>query len=144
MSLTAGQAAAVFEIYDQTVDLKQAAISAPVLGVQGTGKVSFNGDLDLHAVAAPLADWKDQLKRTKIPILSDVAGEVAGGIQKMINTASKTLLYEFRVTGKANKPRIETVPAPALTDGVAKVFGAMLKGDKLGDVFNVNDPRPKK
>lgn len=143
-ALTAGQAAAVFEIYDQMVHLKQAAISAPVLGVQGTGNVSFKGDLDLHAVAAPLADWKDQLKRTKIPILSDVAGELAGGIQKMLNTASQTLLYEFHVTGKANKPKIETVPAPALTDGVAKVFGAMIKGDKLGDLFNGSDPPRKK
>ena len=78
-----------------------------------------------------------RIKEGAIPIISDVAGEVAGGIQKMINAASKTLLYEFRVTGTTKKPKIETVPAPALTDGVAKVFGAMMKGQNLGDLKNL-------
>jgi hypothetical protein len=144
-ALTAGQAAAVFEIHDQVVELKQAAISAPVLGVQGTGKITFAGQINVVAVAAPLADWKDQLKRTKIPIISDVAGELAGGIQKIINTASQTLLYEFKVTGKASKPKIETVPAPVVTEGVARLFGSMLKGDNLGDVLSKpEDRQPKK
>lgn len=144
-ALTAGQAAAVFEIKNQVVELKQAAISSPVLGVQGSGKIGFDGQLNLTAVAAPLADWKDQLKRTKIPIISDVAGEVAGGIQKIINTASQTLLYEFKVTGNAKQPKIETVPAPVVTEGVAKLFGSMLKGENLGDVLTTpEDRRPKK
>ena len=144
-ALTAGQAAAVFEIKNQVVDLQQAAISAPVLGVQGSGKIGFDGQLNLVAVAAPLADWKDQIKRTKIPIISDVAGEVAGGLQKIINTASQTLLYEFKVTGNVSKPKIETVPAPVVTEGVAKLFNSMLKGENLGDVLNKpDDPQPKK
>ena len=132
-ALTVGQAAATFEIHDQIVNLKQVAISSTVLGVQGSGTVGFDGKLNLQAVAAPLADWKDQLKRTKIPILSNVASEVAGSIQKMLNNASKKLLYEFRVTGTAKKPNIETVPAPVLTEGVARIFGKMMKGEKLGD-----------
>ncbi len=144
-ALTAGQAAAVFEIKNQVVDLKQAAISAPVLGVQGSGKIGFDGQVNLIAVAAPLADWKDQIKRTRIPIISDVAGEVAGGVQKIINSASQTLLYEFKVTGKASKPKIETVPAPVVTEGVAKLFGSMLKGENLGDILvKPEDRQPKK
>lgn len=144
-ALTAGQAAAIFEIKNQVVDLKQAAISAPVLGVQGSGKIGFDGQLNVVAVAAPLADWKDQLKRTKIPIISDVAGEVAGGLQKIINTASQTLLYEFKITGNASKPKIETVPAPVITDGVAKLFGSMIKGENLGDALNKPQDRlPRK
>jgi hypothetical protein len=134
-ALTVGQAAGVFEIHDQMVDLKQAALNSPVLGIQGDGKVAFSGRLDLHVVAAPLADWKEQFKRTKIPIVSDVAGEIFGAAQKMLNSASKTLLYEFRVHGTTKEPKIETVPAPVLTQGVAKVFGAMMKGEKLSDLL---------
>jgi len=70
---------------------------------------------------------------------------VAGGLQKIINTASQTLLYEFKVTGKASKPKIETVPAPVVSEGVARLFGSMLKGENLGDVLNKPDgPQPKK
>jgi hypothetical protein len=130
------------------VTLPQAAISAPVLGLTGSGQATFDGELDLQVVAAPLADWKDQMKRTKIPVVSDVAGEVLGGLQAMINAASKTLLYEFKVTGVVGTPKVETVPTPVLTEGVAKVFGAMLKGEKLGDSLdgkgNGNGERGKK
>jgi hypothetical protein len=84
-------------------------------------------------VAAPLADWKEQMKRTRIPIVSDIAGEVLGGLQKMVNTATKTLLYEFHVTGTTQRPKIEAIPAPVLTEGMAKLFGAMLKGERLGE-----------
>jgi hypothetical protein len=135
-ALTVGQAAGVFKIHDRVVELTNAALSAPMLGVQGAGKVTFDGNLDLHVVAAPLADWKDQLKRTRIPVVSDVAGEVLGGLQKMINTATTTLLYEFHVTGTTREPKIETIPTPVLTEGVAKIFGSMLKGEKLGDVVD--------
>jgi hypothetical protein len=37
------------------------------------------------------------------------------------------------VRGTIKEPKIETVPAPVLTEGVAKVFGAMIKGEKLAD-----------
>ncbi|MDB5318813.1 MAG: hypothetical protein JWN40_444 [Phycisphaerales bacterium] len=132
-ALTVGQAAGHFHVHDQKVELTDAALSAPVLGVQGSGSVMFDGRLNLRVVAAPLADWKDQMKRTRIPIVSDVAGEVLGGLQKMVNTATKTLLYEFRVTGSTREPKIDTVPSPVLTEGVAKLFGKMMRGERLGD-----------
>jgi hypothetical protein len=132
-ALTVGQAAAHFHVHDQRVDLTNAALSSPVLGVQGSGSVMFDGRMDLRVVAAPLADWKDQIKRTRIPLVSDIAGEVLGGLQKMVNTATKTLLYEFHVTGLIGAPKIDTVPTPVLTEGVAKIFGKMLRGEKLSD-----------
>lgn len=135
-ALTVGQAAGVFKIHDRVVELSNAALSAPVLGVQGAGKVTFDGNLDLRVVAAPLADWEDQMKRTRIPLVSDVAGELLGALQNMVNTATKTLLYEFHVTGTTREPKIETIPAPVLTEGVAKIFGAMMKGEKLGDAVD--------
>ena len=125
-ALTAGQAAGTFEIYDQKVDLPTAAVSAPVLGLQGNGIVRFDGQLDLRIVGAPLADWKDKLKRTGIPLVSDAVGAIAGGVQKMLNGATSLLIYEFRVTGTVAKPQISTVPAPFLSDSAANLFGKML------------------
>jgi len=126
------------------VELTDAALSAPVLGVQGSGSVMFDGRLNLRVVAAPLADWKDQMKRTRIPIVSDIAGEVLGGLQKMVNTATKTLLYEFRVTGSTREPKIETVPSPVLTEGVAKLFEKMLRGERLGDDSEPGDAKGRR
>jgi hypothetical protein len=114
-----------------------AALSSPALGLQGSGKLKLDDSaLDLRVVAAPLADWKDKMKRTGIPILSDAAGEVVGGIQKLLNGATKAIFYEFRVGGTASKPQVTTVPAPALTDATAKLFGKMIappKDEKLID-----------
>jgi len=45
---------------------------------------------------------------------------VLGGLQKVINGATSTLLYEFKITGTTKDRKVETVPAPALTEGVAK------------------------
>ena len=125
-ALTAGQAAGTFEIFDQKVELTNAAVSAPVLGLQGNGTVRFDGQLDLRVVGAPLADWKDKLKRTGIPLVSNAAGAIAGGVQKMLNSATSMLIYEFRVGGTVAKPQISTVPAPFLSDSAAHLFGKML------------------
>jgi len=119
-SLTVGQARGDFEIKEKMVKLQDASLSSPLLGIYGGGTIGFDGALNLRVVAAPLADWKDQIKSTRIPIVSDVAGEVLGGLQKVINGATSTLLYEFKITGTTKDRKVETVPAPALTEGVAK------------------------
>ena len=75
----------------------------------------------------------------------DVAGEVAGAVQKLLNSATGTLLYEFRVTGNVrDKLEIVTVPTPALTDTAAMVFGRMLhprKDQRPLDWFRRDQPR---
>ncbi len=86
---TVGSTAATFEIADGVAHLRDAAVSAPAVGLQGGGKIGFDGGLELNVVAAPLADWRDKLVETKIPIFSDVAGVVAGGLQKLLNTARR-------------------------------------------------------
>jgi uncharacterized protein involved in outer membrane biogenesis len=129
-ALTVGHAAGLFDVADRKIFLKNAAVSAPVLGIQGSGTVAFDGQLDLRLVAAPLADWREQIKSTRIPILSDIAGEVFGIAQKAINSATKQILYEFHVTGPAGKPKIDAVPAPALTKGAAKLFVGMVRAGK--------------
>jgi hypothetical protein len=121
---TLGDAAASFEIGNGELKLTNVAVSSSVLGLQGSGTVNLfdlriNGDV----VAAPLADWKEKLNQTHIPLI----GDVAGGIQKMLNTATGSLLYAFRVTGTLKDVKVAAVPAPVLTDTAADVFGRMIK-----------------
>jgi uncharacterized protein involved in outer membrane biogenesis len=130
--MTVGEAAGAFEVADRRILLRQAAVSSPALGVQGSGTIGFDKQLDLNIVAAPLGDWRDKLKGTNVPVVSDVAGEVAGALQTLVNTATRGLLYEFRVTGPAGHPEFSTVPVPALTDTAASLFGGMLGEQKEG------------
>ena len=125
-------AAAVFDIADGQIRLRDAAVSAPALGLQGTGTLGLDGTVDLKVVAAPLSDWRAGLKETNVPLVSDVAGELAGAIQKLLNAATGTLLYEFRVSGDLKKVQIVTVPTPVLTDTAAFVFEKMLAPPKKG------------
>ena len=98
--------------------------------MQGSGAIGLDKQLDLNIVAAPLGDWRDKLKQTHVPIVSDVAGEVAGALQKVVNGATSHLLYEFRITGTTGQPSVATVPVPALTDSAATLFGGMLREGK--------------
>jgi hypothetical protein len=125
-----GDAAARFTIGDGKIQLSDAAVNASVLGFQGGGTVGMDGALALDVVAAPLADWRDKLKQTRVPIVSDVASELAGAVQKLLNTATGTLLYQFRVEGTVQDVKVTTVPAPVLTDTAAFVFGRMLAPPK--------------
>jgi hypothetical protein len=127
---TVDDAAAVFDIADGQIVLRDAAVNAPVLGLQGGGTMGFDGKVNLDVVAAPLADWKEKLRDTKVPIVSNVAGEVAGAIQKILNSATGTLLYQFRIAGDTKKVEILTVPTPVLTDTAAFVFGKMMAPKK--------------
>jgi len=102
----------------------------PGLRPQWTVGLLERNPLNLDVVVAPLADWRDKLKETRIPILSDAVGEVAGAIQKLLNTATSTLLYEFRVGGDLKDVKVTTVPAPVLTDAAATIFGKMLNPKK--------------
>ena len=126
-----GDAAAEFDIEKGRIKFRNAAVSSPVVGLQGGGTMTLDGsELDLRVVAAPLADWRENLKSTKIPVVSKVAGEVAGAIQQMLNAATGTLLYEFRVQGEVDRPEVIAVPTPVLTDTAAFVFGKMLTPPK--------------
>jgi hypothetical protein len=125
--LTLGEAAGVFRIADRAVHLQNGAVSSPALGLIGSGRIGFDKSLDLKIVAAPLGDWRDRIKQGKIPVVSDVAAEIVGGVQRLLNAATSTMLYQFRVTGEIGDPKLQTVPAPVLTDPAALLFGQMLE-----------------
>ena len=122
--------------------LRSAAVSSPALGVQGSGTIGRDKRLDLDVVAAPLGDWRDKLKQTNVPLLNDVAGEVAGAVQKLVNTATSQLLYEFRITGTTSHPQVTPVPVPALSDAVALLFGRMMRGE--GKLLESVRTRPRR
>jgi hypothetical protein len=144
---TVEEAALLFTIQHRTIRLHEAALSAPLVGVQGGGEIGFDGKLDLNLVAAPLADWRDKLKQTNVPVVSDVTGEVAGAIQRLLNTATRGLLYEFKVVGDVKNPETKLIPAPVLNNARAAVFGAMLgksKDKHLIDSLKHEDAEAKK
>jgi hypothetical protein len=126
-ALTPGDAAAVFDVADKQVQISAAAINSPALGFQGNGTVGFDGQLDLNVIVAPLGDWQAQMKKTGIPIISGIASNLAGGIQKFLASATSNLLYQFHVTGSASEPKVEAVPAPFLSDHSAEIFANMMK-----------------
>lgn len=125
---TASEAAGTFHFERGNIVFDNAAVSSPALGLIGSGTVGFAEDksLNLRIVAAPLGDWRERIRATKIPIFSNVVGEVVGGVQRLLNTATSTLLYEFRVSGTMKEPKVDTVPAPVLTEPAALLFGRML------------------
>ena len=101
-----GQAAGRFHVANRRIQFDPVAVAAPVLGIRGEGKATFDGQLDFKVVAAPLADWKQQLQKTKIPLLDSVGAELLGGVQKILDTATGKLLYQFKITGTTAKPDV--------------------------------------
>ena len=130
-ALTAGQAALLFEAKDGQVQLEKFAIASTALGIQGSGSVGIDGNaLELNVIAAPLGDWRARIKNTGIPLFSRMVGEAVGAIQRVVNSATSQLLYQFRVSGSVSDPRVRAVPAPFLTDNAARLFGLMLNGTR--------------
>lgn len=128
---TVGSAAAAFEVNKGIARFNDIAVSSPALGLQGDGTLGFDGAVDLAVVAAPLADWRDKLLATDVPVVSQVAGEVAGVVQRLLNSATGALLYQFRISGSITQLNIETVPTPVLTDAAAWVFEQMLEPQQV-------------
>jgi hypothetical protein len=125
-ALTVSRAAAYFQVQDRTVQLQDAALSSTAIGLQGSGTVDFDGNLDLDIVAAPMADWQARITRTGVPIISGVVGGVVGGVQKILTATTGQLIYRFHVTGTMSQPQLHTVPAPILTVNAAKLFDSMV------------------
>jgi hypothetical protein len=120
--LGTADAAGVVHIARRVATLENGAISAPLLGLQGSGTIGFDRSLNLTVVAAPLGDWRDRMRQAGVPVV----GDVLGAIQKILNTAQGALLYQFRVEGTITKPAVALVPAPVLTQPIAMLFGQML------------------
>jgi len=130
--LGTGDAAAVVRVANRVINIQNAAVNSSLLGIQGIGTIGFDKSLDLTLVAAPLGDWRDKMRQAGIPVV----GDVLGAVQQLFNTAQGVLLYQFKVTGTTSKPVVNLVPAPALTQPLALLFGQMLRQDQNGNLLN--------
>lgn len=137
-ALTVGEAAGLFDVKNKQVVVKKAAVSAPAIGVQGSGTIGFDGKLDLAVIVAPLADWKKQIQSSNVPLVGHFIGEVAGTVQKGINTVTQFALYEYRIEGTLENPQRRIVPSPGLTRAGANLFNKMIepKGKALIDAID--------
>src|SRR5205823_3236877 len=66
-------------------------------------------------------------KEARVPFLSDVAGDVLGGAQRLFNVAQGALFNSIHVTGTIAAPQIEDEPVPVLSDSFKLLFGRMLQ-----------------
>lgn len=130
-ALRAGQAAAVLELSGGAIKLHRAAITSPAMGLQGSGTVDWQNDrLELDVIAVPIGDWAGAVRRTGVPVVSDLAASIAGGAQRVFGAATSTLLYQFKVSGPLSSPRVEPVPVPIVTDTAAQFLQKIVRGDK--------------
>ena len=119
-----GNAAMVFTFDHQTLDLSKLAVSCPVIGIQGTGRIGADPPHTLHLnlVVAPLTGLKSQFDQTPVWFL----GRAIGAVQNAITNVSQKL-YSFEVTGTAVSPTLRAVPVPTLTSETKNLFNNMIK-----------------
>ena len=108
-----GEAATAFKIANRRIHLTDAAVGAPAIGVRGSGDIAFDGSLDLELIATGLNDWEKHIRQDDNPV-ANVAGAIAGTVQKGLNTVTKELLYRMKVDGTVDKPVVRVVAAPVL------------------------------
>jgi hypothetical protein len=126
-ALTIGEAAAKFRVQNKQIELQDAVVSAPALGVQGFGTIGFDGNLDLHAIAILLGDWRDKLKHSNVSWLSGVFADAMGQVQDALNKTTENLLYYVHVYGPAGNPQLETEGSPLLKAKAAQAVTTMMR-----------------
>lgn len=110
-----------FTLADRKATFHRIAISTSALRIRGTGDVGFDKRINFSVYADAAANWERDIKQTKIPILSDLGGAIAGGTQKVLGTVSKQFTH-LRVTGTLDQPKAMPAPVPLLTENIARLF----------------------
>jgi len=113
-----------FKMADHGLTFDRIAVSTSTLRIRGQGTIKFDNTLNLKVYADPAGNWQKDIKKTGIPIFSDVIGAVAGGTQSAIGGLSKQFT-SLSVTGTIDKPKIIPAPAPLLTENLNKLFRAV-------------------
>ena len=90
-ALTVGDAFGTYSIDHQVVHFDPVAVSAPVLGVQGSGDITFDKRINFDAVAIPGQVGKTNDK--------NMIGNGLAYLQQAFAAASKTVLYKVHVNG---------------------------------------------
>jgi hypothetical protein len=129
---TVGEAAAMFDIDRSVVTLERTGASSPVLGIQGSGTITFAKQVNMNFVATPLADWAHDVKGAGL--LSDVGAAIIRKAQDVVNGLQRAI-YQFRVTGDLSQPKVEPVVVPFLTDEMGPLFRKMAGDQSQGSIF---------
>jgi AsmA-like C-terminal region len=122
---TVGEFAATFDISHRNINFPWLGASSPVVGVQGSGRITFDNNIDMTLAVSPMANWRKAFLDTKIPVLSEVGAFLAGNAQEATNAIIRDAVDQFRVTGKANNPNVTQVPVPIINDAVQSLFREM-------------------
>jgi hypothetical protein len=122
---TVGEIAGTFYISHSNINFPWLAASSPLVGVQGSGRLTFDDKIDMTLAVSPMEDWRKNVQETDIPVLSNIFGFLAGGAEKATDEVVREAIDQFRITGKADDPQIEQVPVPILTDAVRSLFRTM-------------------
>ena len=61
--------------------------------------------------------------------MSDLAGNFAGGVQRLVSAAANQLLFQFKVSGTCSDPKVDTVPSPIITENAAQLLAKMIRRD---------------
>jgi hypothetical protein len=128
---TVGEAAATFDISHSVANLDRTGASSPVLGIQGSGTITFAQQVNMIFVATPLADWAKDVKGAGL--LSDVGAAIIGKAQDVVNGLQRAI-YQFRVTGDLSKPKVDPVVVPFLSDKMGPLFQKMAGDQSQGSV----------
>ena len=113
-----------FKIEPTRLNFDRLAVSTSVLKIRGQGTIGFDESLNLKVYADSASNWGKTVRKTGVPLLSDLVGAVAGGTQSVLGSVSKQFTT-LSVTGTIDKPKIVPAPAPLLTDNLQRLFKAV-------------------
>lgn len=137
-AVTVSSASAELHVADRTVFLDNVALGSPAIGMQGHGKVGFDGRVDVDVILVPLGDVREKVAGSGLPVIGDAVAAVAGTLQRLFAGVSE-LVYEFHVTGTLGDPQVTPVPVPALTRNASTVFERMVRRGWDADVLSIDE-----
>jgi hypothetical protein len=129
-ALTIGAAAGQFRIGGGKVHFNHAIASSPLLGVEGSGDVTFAGVLDLNGIADPFGSWGERVGD------GGALSAIVGAVQRTVNIATSQVLYEIRVTGTTSQPKTSKVLAPLVTHSIQGLLSLTHDPSRAGDMLS--------
>ncbi|HZL37666.1 MAG TPA: hypothetical protein VFC78_20280 [Tepidisphaeraceae bacterium] len=127
-AITVGEAAGRFHIANRVIHFDRAIASAPALGVEGAGDVTFDGRLRFQLIADVLGRWSERAG-------GGVVGGVLDRVQEGVNVATRQALYQVDLTGTVSDPRPNTIVAPYISKQIAKLLGQSVDQSHKGKLL---------
>lgn len=138
-AMTVSEAAGTYRISRGAVHLGHAAVSAPALGVDGSGDVRFDGRMNLSVIATVGGNWGEKID------LGDngVASGILNKVQNSLNAATRQALYDVRIEGTPARPIVKTIPSPFLSKQATNFLGFLQSQSKPGGLLGFVRQQPR-